>query len=231
MRILVTETTWTTMTFAKVLEDQGFMVTRASDGADALQYAGIGLNDAIVIDADLSDMCSRNMIAAIRGVRPDLPIFLVASGRTAPDTAEMLALGADDVFAVPFDFCVIAQRIRAVVRRAAGLASPQIEFGALLLNLASRQLLCLGRPIHLTRYEYEIIEMLSLRLHQFVRREDIMTQLYAFDDEPSDKIIDVYLSRIRAKLRAAGLSRDAIVATRNRGHMLVSEEKDCQAAA
>lgn len=231
MRILLTETTWTTMTLAKRLESQGFLVSCAGDAADALHMLAVLPGDAVIVDSDLPDMPARDLVLTIRAKWPEMPLFMFAETAGAFDHITALNLGADDLFLPTDDDLVIDQRIRAVVRRASGLASPLVEMGALLLNLSNRTLTCNGQPVRLTRYEYEIVESLALHQGQFVCRERLMAQLYAFDEGPTDKIIDVYISRIRTKLRRAGLVRDILRAVRNRGHMLDFEATELHAAA
>jgi len=231
MRILLTETNWTSLGLARDLQEEGFLVTRAGDGEEALHMAEFARNDAVLIDTDLPDMDFEEVLATITMRVPGLPVFVIGGADRGLSTAEVLDLGADDIFGEPLDPVLIGQRIRAVVRRARGLSSPQIELGGLTVNLASAVLSYGGRTIGLTRYEYEIIEMLALRPGQIIARDDIMTQLYALEDEPSEKIIDVYLSRIRGKLRAAGHAADILRSARNRGVSLWPCQRDMRKAA
>ncbi len=220
MRALLTETSWDMMAVAKELSAREFLVTRVNGGHDVLQLAEIGRQDFVVIDADLPDMSLPTALKSLARMKSSVPVFVVGSQTPPISTAEILELGADDHFSTPLAFDVVAQRIRAVVRRSAGLARAHIELGDLAIDIQTCQLFCCGKPIHLTRLEYEMIETMALHADRILTRDEIMGQLYGYENEPTEKIIDVYLSRIRRKLRAAGFHGTILQSARNRGHYL-----------
>ena len=113
-------------------------------------------------------------------------------------------------------------RLRAYVRRARGFARPQIGLGVLTLDLDLRQVRAGGTLVPLTRLEYEIVESLALRRGAVMTREEIMLQLYAWEDEPDAKILDVYLCRIRSKLAAAGAGGSLIATSYSHGYRLAA---------
>lgn len=232
MRILLTDTTWNMAILAKELRDAGFFVTEAADAAEIMEFAQAGQQDAILIDPDLPGGDALDLVRRLRALNRFIPICLMARD---PDEAAMsraLSQGADDVMRWPdFDTPQILARLRAYIRRAAGFAQPEVEVGDLVLNLDTQSVRLGDMPVHLTRLEYELIETMALRNGRLITREEIMLQLYAWQDEPDAKIIDVYICRLRAKFAAAGAHEDVIVTSFARGYRLATLPLEVMQAA
>ncbi|QPM91859.1 response regulator transcription factor [Pseudooceanicola algae] len=211
MRLLVTDTTWNIAGLAHNLGKEGFYISEAANAEETLEFAASAEIDAILVDPDMPDMPAVKLVARLRMAHPHLVICVVSRRNTDEIRAPFLIAGADDVIEWPDRTQEIAARLRAFVRRAAGFALPVLETGGLRLDLGQMKLHYEEMPIHLTRVEYEMIEMLMLRNGRIVTRDQIMMQIYAWEDEPDPKIIDVYTCRIRAKLAAIGAPDDLIV--------------------
>ncbi|NIZ10895.1 response regulator transcription factor [Pseudooceanicola sp. HF7] len=233
MRLLVTDTTWNIAGLSHALLKQGFYVTEAANAEETLEYASTAEQDAVLIDPDLPDMSAAQLVSKLRMAHPKLVICIVSRRDTQAIRAEFLTRGADDVIEWPNKAPEIASRLRAYVRRAAGFCMPVIQSGLLQLDLSAMTLHYGDMPIHLTRVEYEMIEMLMLRNGAIVTRDQIMMQLYAWQDEPDPKIIDVYTCRIRAKLAAIGAPDDVIVTSFGQGIRIpiYSAPRDTKTAA
>ncbi|MGB5559845.1 MAG: response regulator transcription factor [Paracoccaceae bacterium] len=229
MRVLLAETDWAMSAVAFALKEDGFFVTRVDTAQELLEFAKFGEQDAIVFSADLPHMSAGNVIRSVRQASQRAAICLISDGTMSPVRAYQL--GADTVFETPFDHAIIAPRIRAVARRMAGLALPVIKVADLSIDLSRQQVRIGNRPVRLSRYEYEILEMLALRPRQFVSRELIMNRLYAWNEEPTEKIIGVYMCNIRHKIAAAGGNTDLILTAWGRGYMLAPPLEDAILAA
>jgi DNA-binding response OmpR family regulator len=221
MRILIAMTTWAAMTAAKDLAEAGFLVTRAEDGTDLLEYADLSEQNAILFDADLPDMEASACLKQLRRVRPDAAIVLLVPPGARATATRALADGADDVVTYGTDARELAARVQAVARRRAGLSDPVVQFGDLTLDIARQRASVLGRPLHLTRLEYELVESLALRPGRIVTKDEILGQLYALEDAPVSKIIGVYVCHIRQKIAALGGDPGVISNQRGRGYALV----------
>ncbi|GGE35398.1 DNA-binding response regulator [Primorskyibacter flagellatus] len=232
MRILITDTTWTMAALAHDLHEAGFLVTLAADGAELLEYLRTGQQDAVLIDPDLPDMAARDLLRQVRETDARVPLCLVQAGATPPDRQQAMTEGADDVIDWPRQAGgdLMAQ-LRAYVRRARGFARPEIGLGGLTLDLDLRQLRAGGTLVPLTRLEYEIVESLALRRGAVMTREEIMLQLYAWQDEPDAKILDVYLCRIRSKLALAGAADSLIATSYSHGYRLAASPEGLALAA
>lgn len=210
MRILISDTNWTTAAIARDLRAAGFFVTEANDGEELIEFALNGMQDAILFDLDLPDMKGADVLRSLRAILPHTPICTTGAQVDGALRVKLMEAGADDVFARDTDGALIAAHLRAFVRRTKGFATPLLRNGSLEIDLNAQSVSIQGTPLHLTRLEYELIEMLSLRSGILVTREMIMSQLYAWEDEPDPKIIDVYICRIRSKMAALGAADDLI---------------------
>lgn len=212
MRILVSENTWSMATLARQMRDEGFFVSEARDAEDLIAHVEQGQFDAVLIDPDLPDMPATRLIRRLRALSEALPICMIAREWDDRDRLRAYAAGADDVSDYPREGLELAARLRAYVRRSRGFAIQTPSFAGLTVDLDRRRVCFDGRSIHLTRLEYELIEMLALANGRLVERDAIMTKLYGWQDEPDPKIIDVYMCRIRAKLATLD-APSALIAT------------------
>lgn len=137
-----------------------------------------------------------------RGLR--LPL-LVLAGRTDPETeGEALHAGADDVLASPAPLPLLVARLQALLRRTLGHSSAQIACGNVCLDQARRTVGVDGRPVRVTRREFDVLEMLMLRRGIVLSKEHCMARLYGEEDWPEPRILDVFVCKLRRKLAAAG---------------------------
>ncbi|MGH1331278.1 MAG: response regulator transcription factor [Paracoccaceae bacterium] len=220
MRILLADTTWTSATAAADLRAAGYFVTQVNDGAELLDFAKDGAQSAIVFDVDLPDQSGESALRKLRALHPHLPIFLLTKSAEWSAHQRLFDLGADDVIAGEFSSQELAARLRAAVRRSGGFALPQLPLGPLSIDTNAQIARINDVQLHLTRKEYEIVEMLALARDRMVSRDEIMSQLYAWEDEPSARIINVYLSRIRTQISAAGGNPDMVETVWGLGYRL-----------
>lgn len=220
MRILITETSWIMATIAKLMRDEGFLVSEAADVEDVLTHVAQCQYDAVLFDPDLPDMDGSDLIRRLRSRAPQLPILLFSREVSHRDRLRGLAIGADDVIAWPFDGAEIAARVRAFARRARGFASSTPEFCGLRIDFDRRRVSFAGHSIHLTRLEYELVETLALANGRLLGREALITRLYGWEDEPDWKILDVYICRIRAKLATLDAPAQLIATSFGQGYRI-----------
>lgn len=221
MRILLTDTTWNMAILAKHLRDAAFFVSEAGDAAEIMEFVRTGQQDAILIDPDLPDGDALDLIRRIRALDRNVPICLFTRKVSQADLARALAQGADDVIRWPdHNTAEIMSRLRAYIRRASGFSTARVTVGDLTIELDRQEVWYGDMPLRLTRLEYELIETMALRNGRLITRDEIMLQLYAWQDEPDAKIIDVYICRLRAKMAAAGAVEDVIVTSFAQGYRL-----------
>jgi two-component system cell cycle response regulator CtrA len=204
MRILLAETNWNSMAIASGFAKAGLLVTRVNDAHELLDFAKFGEQSAIVFDLNMVGMKGTTVLTELRARHPRMPIYVLTESAQWDARKEAFRLGADDVFVGDRNVNAVAAQIMAGVRRASGFSSSEISFGALALNTVNNTASVDGNMMQLTRKEYEILELLTLKHGSLVTRETLMNHLYAWTDEPDSRIINVYLSRIRHQIEICG---------------------------
>jgi two-component system cell cycle response regulator CtrA len=220
MRVLLIEDdTSTAKSIELMLKSEGYVCDSTDLGEDGLDIGKIYDYDLIVLDLMLPDIDGLEVLRRLRTAKVQTPI-LILSGLSQPDDkVKALTLGADDYLTKPFDKEELIARLRAIVRRANGHPDTIIRTGGLAINLDARTVTLDGQPLHTTRREYAILELLSLRKGSALTKEMIMSHLYGGMDEPQIKIIDVYICHLRKKLSAAG-GENLIETVWGRGYLL-----------
>lgn len=210
MRILLAETNWNSMALATGLTKAGMLVTRVNDGHELLDFAKFDAQSAIVFDFNMVGLKGTTLLSTLRNQHPHMPIYVLTEDAQWETRKKAFELGADDIFVGDRNIEVSAAQIMAAVRRAAGFSSSDITLGALTLDTLRNTASIGGAQLQLTRKEYEVLELLSLNSGTLVTREAFMNHLYAWDDEPDSRIINVYLSRVRQQIAACGGEADML---------------------
>ncbi len=136
------------------------------------------------------------------------------------DKVRGLGFGADDYMTKPFHKDELVARIQAIVRRSKGHAQSVVECGDLVVNLDTKMAQVNGTPLHLTAKEYQILELLSLRMGMTQTKDMVLNHLYGGMDEPEMKIIDVFICKLRRKLTDASGGKDYIETIWGRGYVM-----------
>lgn len=201
MRILLIEDdAATAKSIEMMLKSEDYVCDCADLGEDGLEIGKLYDYDMILLDLMLPDLDGYEVLRRLRASQVKHPI-LILSGLTELDAKiKGLGFGADDYLTKPFEKRELIARIQAIVRRSKGHSNSVIRTGNLTLNLDSHSAEAGGRPIHLTRKEYGILELLSLRKGMTLTKAVLMNHLYGSIDEPELKIIDVFICKLRKKL-------------------------------
>lgn len=187
---------------ARGLTAEGFAVDVVHDGPEGLRRAGEGGYDLVVLDIMLPGMNGYRVCAALRAAGHEVPILMLTAKDGEYDEAEALDTGADDYLTKPFSYVVLVARIRALLRRRAGSASPVVVAGALRMDTAARRVLLEGEEIALTAKEFAVLEHLVLRAGQVVGKAEILEHVWDFAYDGDPNIVEVYVSALRRKLGA-----------------------------
>jgi len=206
MRILLTamDTAQTSDVIA-LLAAHRFVLDRASNGEEALQFARLYAFDAVLFNTSMHDPICTEFVRRLRTTGSRLPAVAVASQLAPRDRARLLDIGADDVITLPCDGHELAARLRAVVRRSGGFTRSVLRAGPVELHMDSRFATAHGSELHLSPTEYRVLELMILRKNTLVSKSAVMDMLYGDMDEPEIKSIDVLMHRLRKRLAAAGV--------------------------
>ena len=207
---------------AKGLREQAYAVDIASDGEQALYQAAVNQYDIVILDVMLPVKDGHTVCRELRGSGFRAPILMLTARGAVDDRVEGLDSGADDYLAKPFDFKELLARLRALLRRSAGLRPQVARVADLTLNTASHGVTRAGKPISLTAKEYALIEFLVLNQGRVVGREQIGQHVWDENFDPFSNVIDVYIKRLRSKLDT-GFSRRLIHTRRGEGYILSAQ--------
>jgi two-component system, OmpR family, response regulator len=187
------------------LVQAGYAVDHVAHGAaadEALKGEGFGL---LILDLGLPKLDGFEVLRRLRKHNATLPV-LILSGREQPeDKVTGLDLGADDYLVKPFSLSELQARVRALLRRGAGTASPTLQYGHLTYDSVGRVASINGTPLQLSLHEAGVLEVLLRRFGRVVSKEQLVEQLYSYDKEVSHNAIEVYVHRLRKKLGGAAL--------------------------
>jgi DNA-binding response OmpR family regulator len=197
------------------LQQQGFWVDWVRDGVAAERELLTGSYQACVLDLGLPRQDGMQCLAAVRRRKIGTPVLILTARDGVPDRIAGLDAGADDYLVKPVDLMELAARLRALVRRAHGVAEPIMEAGALRLDPASRQVWLGDRVVELSLREYEVLHIFMLHTGRVLTRGQIEQQLYQWGTEVSSNTVEVHIYNLRKKLRA-----DVIETLRGVGYML-----------
>lgn len=200
------------------LTGAGYHVDAVERGDDAIDHLKWYEYDVAIVDWRMPGAEGIDVVAWARSHdRPTAILMLTA--RDAPeDRIRGLDMGADDYLVKPFDFGELLARVRALQRRPRGVGAPVLRKGRLALDPVPEVVTVSGRTISLTATEYRILELLMRRAPAVVDRKAIAEHGWADETDPlGSNVIDVQLSRLRAKLPDAGIR---IVTVRGRGYRL-----------
>jgi len=176
--------------------------------ADAARAALQAENfDLAVVDIGLPREDGLQLLRSLRLRRQALPVLMLTARDGLNDRVTALDLGADDYLTKPFHIAELVARCRALVRRANSRSSSTLELGALKLEIARKQASAFDAPLELTLREWSILECLVLNAGRIVGKSRLMSAVSDWSDDLSPNAIEVYVSRLRAKLGEAARIR------------------------
>ncbi|THA70428.1 response regulator transcription factor [Streptomyces sp. A0958] len=206
MRLLIVEDEKRlAISLARGLTAEGFAVDVVHDGAEGLHRAMDGAYDLVILDIMLPGMNGYRVCAALRAAGHEVPVLMLTAKDGEYDEAEGLDTGADDYLTKPFSYVVLVARVRALLRRRGGTASPVVTVGALRMDTAARRVHLGGAEITLTAKEFAVLEQLALRAGQVVSKAEILEHVWDFAYDGDPNIVEVYVSTLRRKLGAAAI--------------------------
>jgi two-component system cell cycle response regulator CtrA len=199
---------------------QNIGVMRAGDGDDLLHMAEMAHLNAVVMDSRIRDLPAASAVRRLRRIDPRTGLLVIGRADARDEAARLFDLGADDVVSEVTCPCEITARLKAIVRRRAGRATPRIEVGGLVLDIDTQTVEVGGQDMELTRLEYQLLEFLALGAGTVRSRSDILTQLYMLEDEPHSRVVESYICRIRRKMTDLGADASLLETVWGRGYML-----------
>lgn len=184
------------------LSVRGYEVHIAGTGAAALRIAADRHPDAVILDLGLPDMDGFEVLAGLRGWT-SVPVIVLSARTDSADKVEALDAGADDYVTKPFGMDELLARLRAAVRRGAAEVSPAepvVVTASFTVDLAAKQVVRNGVPVHLTPTEWGMLETLVRHRGKLVGRRELLREVWGPSYATETHYLRVYLAQLRRKL-------------------------------
>ena len=203
MRILVVEDEPTLAAqLVEGIQSIGYVVDVAHNGVDGHFMGETEPYDAIVLDVGLPQMDGITVLKKWRASGRTLPVLILTARDTWREKVAGIDAGADDYLTKPFHMEELLARLRALIRRAGGLASTELVCGPLTLDTRSSRVSVDGPALILTSHEYRVLAYLMHHPGEIVSRSELTEHIYAQDFDRDSNTVEVFIARLRKKLPA-----------------------------
>jgi DNA-binding response OmpR family regulator len=203
------------------LEDEGWTVTEAATGEDALTQFQQEPADVVLIDIMLPGIDGFEVCRSIRR-SSDVPIVMVTARADTHDVVAGLEAGADDYLTKPFAPKELSARIRALLRRArtSEVSSPHLRFGDLEIVPEEGVVRRNGKDVHLTKTEFRVLVELAQNPGRVFSREVLLERIWGYGYFGDGRLVDVHVRRLRTKIEADPANPRHVVTVRGLGYKL-----------
>lgn len=203
-----------------MLSVEGMYGHKTHSGNDGVEFGRSYKYDIILLELRLPDISGFEVLLRLRNAKIKTPVLILSGRDSVDDEVNSLASGADDYVAKPFRKDNLLARIRAVVRRSNGHALSAISIGDLVVDISAMSAFVGGNRIHLTNKQFQFLQVLAINKNKVVTKEMIFDKLYGGENEPTFKIIDVFICKLREKLAAASGGKNLIETVWGRGYIM-----------
>lgn len=216
-----------------MLRREGFAVEVAASGDALDQVLARQSPELVILDLMLPGEDGLSICRRLRA-RSGIFILMLTAKADAIDRVVGLEMGADDYLTKPFNPRELLARVRALLRRARGLAEPEtnrrLGFQGLVIDLDARRLSTEeGEPVPLTSAEFELLTCFVQRPRRVLTRDQLLDWTRGRSAEPFDRTIDMTISRLRKKIDAVAPGLELITTVRNNGYLFVPPVKQLKA--
>ena len=199
------------------------MVDWETDGAAASEILSFTEYDLVILDVMLPGLDGFSILRRLRQSKSGVPVLVLTARSEIDDRVSALDLGADDYLVKPFDFRELEARARVLLRRrSGGEPTNVIVCGDISLDRTNRSVMVGKREVQLKRREMTLLEIFAARPGKVFSKEELLDQLFGFDEAAGPNAIELYVGRLRKKLEGA---KARILTLRGVGYQLVSDDE------
>ena len=184
------------------LRFESYDVSTAADGESGYRLIGEKKPDLIILDLMLPKMSGYEICRKTRADGVQTPILMLTARGEEADRVLGLDLGADDYVAKPFSVRELLARIRAILRRVQPPATlpDELRFDDVVVDFRSYEAHKGGRPLELTRKEFQVLRLLAAHSGEVVTRDELLNEVWGYENYPTTRTVDNHLAGLRAKL-------------------------------
>ncbi len=206
------------------LSENGHRVSISGNGREGAEMMLAGRFDAALLDILLPGMDGLSVLEEVRAKRCKTAIMVLTAVDAVPNILRAFDLGADDYLVKPFLLEILLARLGAISRRGQNIEQPVLEAGDLILDRRRRTVIRNGKPIHLTRKQFNLLEALMSRRGLVTSREDLIEAGWGYLADVKGNTLDVYVHGIRTKLESEHDGHKMMIRTiHGTGYMLVAD--------
>jgi len=204
----------------KGLEEQAYHAVLAGDLASAREVFYSDDFDVVVLDIGLPDGNGLALLKEIRSGQSNCSVIILSARGEVDDRVTGLNLGADDYLAKPFSFSELLARIRSLTRRQDRVRRTVLQHGRVKMDLVTREVTVDGNRVELSQREYALLEYLLRNAGRVLTRTQIAEKIWDCHFDMETNLIDVYIRKLRNKMKQEGDTDSPIKTVRGVGYSL-----------
>jgi DNA-binding response OmpR family regulator len=198
-------------TLQRLFEADSLEVRLASDGVEGLERFRLEPPNVVVLDLKLPGLSGKELCRSFKSESPSVPIVVLSANADVDDKVVLLELGADDYVTKPFSPKELLARVRRAMRRNAraqqvasasdtGAAHDVLAFGDVEIDFTSMEAHRAGKPVNMTAQEFKLLRFLSRSTDRVISREELLNEVWGYQNYPSTRTVDNHILRLRQKL-------------------------------
>ena len=221
MKLLLIEDDWEICELLQeVLTERQYIVDVANDGQTGWDFVQASDYDLILLDVMLPKLDGFGFCRRLRDKAYEIPVLMLTAKDTTEEKVRGLDAGADDYIVKPYKLDELLARVRALLRRGIASMSPILKWGDLSLNSNTGKVRYQEQVLKLTPKEYSLLELFMRSSGKLLNRNQILDNLWSFDEPPYEDAIKAHIRRLRKKLVKVGAASDLIETVYGQGYRL-----------
>ena len=207
------------------LELEGYEITSAYDGHEALKKVEEEYFDLIIMDVMLPGLDGISVTENIRLQNNEVPILILSAKNTSADRVTGLKKGADDYLTKPFSPRELAARVKAILRRGRGTTLEQqiLAFRHLKIDMQRHEVQCDGESVELTALEFKLLSTMASYPQMVLTRQQLLERVWGYDFYGEERVVDVHIGHVRQKIEADPSEPQFILTVRGVGYKFADE--------